>query len=198
MYANPRGDVACAPQTRSALADGFSACSNKASNSTRSCVKTTGSFSSLMRAHKSFNILRSCSVIDPIGHSLHVHHHQETMPDQNINTWLAGRTEQRVNRTLSGKRCRTNYSLWSIPQMHLRVMVTSRLMPLPQRRIEDRIRELCVKAVTSTEPDLEPALQELSQLLRGTIQHMRESATRLLVEGTSLSEPRRRANDNEV
>jgi len=71
-------------------------------------------------------------------------------------------------------------------------------MPPPQRRIEDRIRELCVKAVTSTEADLEPALQELSQLLRGTIQHMRESATRLLVEGNSLSEPRRRANDNEV
>jgi hypothetical protein len=44
--------------------------------------------------------------------------------------------------------------------------------------------------------ELQPALQELSQLLRETIEHMRLSATRLLVEGKPLSEPRRRASDN--
>ena len=71
-------------------------------------------------------------------------------------------------------------------------------MSPPQRRIEDRIRELCGKAVAASDGDLEPTLQELSQLLRGTIEHMRNSATRLLVEGTSLPEPRRRATDNEV
>lgn len=71
-------------------------------------------------------------------------------------------------------------------------------MSPPQRRIEDRIRELCAKAVAATDGDLEPALQELSQLLRETIGHMRRSATRLLVEGTPLPEPRRRATDNEV
>jgi hypothetical protein len=71
-------------------------------------------------------------------------------------------------------------------------------MSPPQRRIEDRIRALCANAVTATDGDLEPALQELSQLLRGTIEHMRESATRLLVEGMPLLEPRRRASDNEV
>jgi hypothetical protein len=71
-------------------------------------------------------------------------------------------------------------------------------MTLPQRRIEDRIRVLCTKAVDATDGDLEPALQELSQLMRTTIEHIRESATRLLVEGTPLPEPRRRANDNEV
>jgi len=69
-------------------------------------------------------------------------------------------------------------------------------MPPPQRRIEDRIRELCAKAAINTD-DLEPALQELSQLLRETIKHMRLSATKLLVEGKPLSEPRRRANDGE-
>src|SRR6267154_2562012 len=52
-------------------------------------------------------------------------------------------------------------------------------MPPPQRRIEDRIRELCAKTTTNT-GDLEPALQELSQLLRETIEHMRLSATNLL------------------
>jgi hypothetical protein len=71
-------------------------------------------------------------------------------------------------------------------------------MSPPQRRIEDRIREICATAVTATDGELEPALRELSQLLRGTIDHMRKSATKLLVEGTPLVEPRRRANDNEV
>jgi hypothetical protein len=71
-------------------------------------------------------------------------------------------------------------------------------MAPPQRRIEDRIRELCARATTATNGDLEPALRELSQHLRGTIEHMRKSAKSLLVEGKPLLEPRRRANDNEV
>ena len=71
-------------------------------------------------------------------------------------------------------------------------------MSPPQRRIEDRIRELCAKAVTATDGDLEAVLQELTQLLRGTIAHLRESATKLLIEGTPLPEPRRRANDNQI
>jgi len=69
-------------------------------------------------------------------------------------------------------------------------------MPVPQRRIEDRIRELCAKAVNAN-GDLEPALQELSHLLRETIEHMRESATMLLVEGKPLREPRRRLTDQD-
>jgi hypothetical protein len=68
----------------------------------------------------------------------------------------------------------------------------------PQRRIEDRIRELCAKLVAATDGGREPALRELSQLLHGTIEHMRKSATSLLVEGTPLLEPRRRAHDSEV
>ncbi len=68
-------------------------------------------------------------------------------------------------------------------------------MSAPQRRIEDRIRELCANAVAENEDDLETALQELSILLRRTILHMRKSAQTLLVEGTPLPEPRRRAND---
>ena len=77
-------------------------------------------------------------------------------------------------------------------------MLTPRFMFPPQRRIEDRIRDLCAKAVDATDGDLEPALQELTQLLRGTIVHMRESAMKLLIEGTPLPEPRRRANDNPI
>jgi hypothetical protein len=76
-----------------------------------------------------------------------------------------------------------------------RVMLTSP-MARPQRRVEDRIRELCARVVTA-KGDLEPPLQELSQLLRGTIEHMRESATRLLIKGTPLPEPRRRSTDND-
>ena len=68
-------------------------------------------------------------------------------------------------------------------------------MSPPQRRIEDRIRELCAKAETATDGDLEAVLRELSHHLRGTIEHMRNSARRLLVEGAPLPEPRRRAND---
>ena len=72
-------------------------------------------------------------------------------------------------------------------------------MSPPERRIEDRIRELCTKAgADATDGDLQVILRELSQLLRGTIEHMRKDATSLLVEGKPLSEPRRRVNDNEV
>ncbi len=71
-------------------------------------------------------------------------------------------------------------------------------MRTPQRRVEDHIRELCAKILAATDGDLEPALQELTELLRGTIRHMRKSATSLLVDGTSLPEPRRRATDNEL
>jgi len=64
-----------------------------------------------------------------------------------------------------------------------------------QRRIEDRIRELSVNAVSARDGDLEPVLQELARLLRGTVVHMRKSAASLLVEGKPLPEPRRRNND---
>jgi hypothetical protein len=67
-----------------------------------------------------------------------------------------------------------------------------------ERRIEDRIRELCVKAAAAIDGDLETILRELSQLLHETIEHMRESATSLLIKGKPLSEPRRRATDREV
>jgi hypothetical protein len=67
-----------------------------------------------------------------------------------------------------------------------------------KRRIEDRIRELCVKAAAATDGDQELALKELSQLLQRTIAHLRKGATSLLVERKPLSEPRRRANDNDV
>ena len=58
-------------------------------------------------------------------------------------------------------------------------------MSPPQRRIEDRIRELCARAISATDDDLARALQELSQLLHRTVEHMRVDATSLLVEETS-------------
>lgn len=71
-------------------------------------------------------------------------------------------------------------------------------MSPPNRRIEDRIRDLCARVAVATDGDLEPVLQELLQLLRTTVEHMRESATKLLIEGVPLPEPRRRANDNDL
>lgn len=71
-------------------------------------------------------------------------------------------------------------------------------MSPPQRRIEDRIRELCAKAAAASDADLELALRELSQLLSATIEHMRKSATSLLIKRKPLSEPRRRATDQET
>ena len=71
-------------------------------------------------------------------------------------------------------------------------------MSLPQRRVEDRIRELCAQAKTATNGDLEAVLRELSQLLRETIEHLRKCAKSLLVEGKPMFEPRRRSTDDEV
>lgn len=68
-------------------------------------------------------------------------------------------------------------------------------MSLPQRRIEDRIRVLCLKAVAASDADLEPIVRELAELLHGTIGHLRNSAASLLVDGDPLLEPRRREND---
>jgi len=76
-------------------------------------------------------------------------------------------------------------------------MLTPTIFMPHHRRIEDRIRKLCAKVADATDGDLEPALRELSQLLRGTVEHMRNSAASLLVEGKPLSEPRRRATDND-
>ena len=69
-------------------------------------------------------------------------------------------------------------------------------MSSPQRRIEDRIRELCANAKTATDGDLEPILIELSRRLHKTIEHLRKRAKSMLVEGKPLLEHRRRANDN--
>jgi hypothetical protein len=68
-------------------------------------------------------------------------------------------------------------------------------MSPPQRRIEDRIRELCAKVVAATDGEREAILKELRKLLRGTTEHMRKRAASLLVEKKRLSEPRRRADD---
>jgi hypothetical protein len=91
--------------------------------------------------------------------------------------------------------CRASYNCHLLCNAYI---PNSFMSPPPQRRIEDRIRQLCAKAMAATDGDLERALQDLSQLLRGTVKHMRNSAKSLLVEGKPLPEPRRRANDNEV
>jgi hypothetical protein len=103
----------------------------------------------------------------------------------NIRAWLF--SDQLVNQVNAVE---GEYRLWGIAQFHFDTYTLNGLRSLPQRRIEDRIRELCAKAVAATDGDLEPALRELSQLLRGTIEHMRKGAKSLLVEGKPLVEPR--------
>jgi hypothetical protein len=66
-------------------------------------------------------------------------------------------------------------------------MLTPRFDASPQSRIEDRIRKLCVKAVAATDGDLAPALQELSQLLRGTIEHMRDECNEVVDRSDAIA-----------
>ena len=66
-------------------------------------------------------------------------------------------------------------------------------MSIPQRRIDDHIQDLCVKAQAASEDDLQPILQELSQLLHQKIERLRGRAARLLLKGEH-SGPERRSS----
>lgn len=67
-------------------------------------------------------------------------------------------------------------------------------MPVPQRRIDDRMRKLCVKAQSATDGDLQPILQELLVLIRQKDERLKRRAARLLLKGEHL-EPERRSTD---
>ena len=61
----------------------------------------------------------------------------------------------------------------------------------PDRRIDDRIRRLCAKAMASSDGDLEPVRRELLKLVRQKMERLKKRAARLFLKGEQL-EPERR------
>jgi hypothetical protein len=64
-------------------------------------------------------------------------------------------------------------------------------MSIPQRRIDDRIQDLCVRVQAASDDDLQPMLQELLQLLHQKIERLRGRAARLLLKGEYVGPERR-------
>ena len=64
------------------------------------------------------------------------------------------------------------------------------LAPIPQRRIDDRIRQLSAQLVAAQDGDLEPLLQKLLELVHQKNERLRTRAARLLLNGEHL-EPER-------
>jgi len=55
---------------------------------------------------------------------------------------------------------------------------------VPSRRLEDRIRELCTKAVDAETEDFQPVLEELKAALREHTERLRQLAVKKLATVT--------------
>ena len=64
-------------------------------------------------------------------------------------------------------------------------------MSVPQRRIDDRIRQLCANVTAGSCADAEPALQELLALFRQKAERLKMRAGKLLLNGEHLDGERR-------
>jgi hypothetical protein len=62
---------------------------------------------------------------------------------------------------------------------------------MPSRRLNDRIRELCGKAIVAKESEIEPVLVELNTALRQHSLHLRKLAAETLVGAVSPVSDRR-------
>ena len=71
------------------------------------------------------------------------------------------------------------------------------LLRVPQRRIDDRIRELCARAQAATDGDLESILQELLALIHRKDERLKRRAGRLLLNHEQLEPERRSTTDVE-
>ena len=60
-----------------------------------------------------------------------------------------------------------------------------------RRRLEDRIRELCAKAVSAADDELEPIIRELRTALREHSQRLRQLAAQGLGPDKPSHRPRR-------
>lgn len=65
-------------------------------------------------------------------------------------------------------------------------------MRAPQRRIDDRIRNLCARVMA--DGDVGPVLQELLELVHQKVEVLKVRAARVLLKGERL-EPERRSTD---
>lgn len=64
---------------------------------------------------------------------------------------------------------------------------------MPGRRLEDRIRELCAKAATSSDAETVQVLQELRRALHEHARHLRAMAAEKLTGGTQAHDDDRRS-----
>ena len=65
-------------------------------------------------------------------------------------------------------------------------------MPILQRRIDDRIRELCAQLNAASNDDLELILKELLTLVRQKSDRLKRRGARLLLRGEQLESERRK------
>jgi len=65
-------------------------------------------------------------------------------------------------------------------------------VPIPQRRIDDRIRELCAQLKTASADDLQSILKQLLTLVHQKSDRLRRRGARLLLSGEHLEGERRK------
>ena len=63
-------------------------------------------------------------------------------------------------------------------------------IPMPARRLEDRIRELCARPLTEQEPEWSLTLKEFQLALREHILRIENLAAAVFVAGTGIVERR--------
>lgn len=66
-------------------------------------------------------------------------------------------------------------------------------MSVPQRRLDDRLRELCAIARTASDGDLEAVMQELLAVVHRKSERLRTRAAKLMLKGERLGPDRRAA-----
>ena len=66
-------------------------------------------------------------------------------------------------------------------------------MTVPQRRIDDRIRQLCAKAMGASNGDEAPVLRELLVLVHQKGERLKSRAAKLLLNGEHLDGERRKS-----
>ena len=66
-------------------------------------------------------------------------------------------------------------------------------MSVPQRRIDDRLRRVCAKALTADGGKLEALRQELLTLVHQKMERLKTRAARLLLNGEHLEGERRKS-----
>lgn len=79
----------------------------------------------------------------------------------------------------------------------MRIVVSSKVMDVPQRRIDDQLRRICKKALTASDQERERILAEMLELVHAKSERLKRRAAKLLLSGKSL-EPERRDTENEV